>query len=50
LFGALLGDASCDAYSDAQFFSDLVRIHAHLKFISVLLGRFSHICAASQLP
>ena len=28
---ALLGDASCDAYSDAQFFSNLVGVHPHLE-------------------
>jgi hypothetical protein len=43
LFGALLGDASCDAYSDAQFFSKLVGIHPHLKFNSAQTELVSHI-------
>ena len=41
--GALLGDASCDAYANAQFFSYLVRVHPHPKSISALLALISHI-------
>jgi hypothetical protein len=41
--GALLGDASCNAYSNAQFFAKLVRIHPHLKFSSAQTELVSHI-------
>jgi len=41
--GALLGDASRDAHSDAQFFSELVGVHPHLKFSSAQTELVSHI-------
>jgi hypothetical protein len=41
LLGALLGDASCDAHSDAQFPAKFVSIHPDL---SVAVGRVLRVC------